>query len=293
MRARAELALIAVTLLWGATFVIVQNALHDASTLVFLALRFSLAATALAILFRSHLFSQPELRPVTLAGGAFAGACLFGGYVFQTFGLRFTTPSKSAFVTGLTTVVVPFLAVLVYQKAPHLSEVIGVVVATSGLAMLTLPAGVAAINRGDALTLGCTVAFAMHILVLGRWASMSSFPLLSVSQLGTTALLALSACAVVEVPRVEWTPRLWMAVVTTGLFATALAFTVQTWAQRHTTPTRTALIFALEPVSAAVTSYLVEGELLRGRALAGAILILAGVLVVELKPFGAREHPSG
>ncbi len=292
MRARAELALIAVTLLWGATFVIVKNALDQASTLIFLAMRFTLAASALAILFRGRLLLQPELRGTTLTGGALAGVCLFGGYFFQTFGLRFTTPSKSAFITGLTTAVVPFFAALVYQKAPHVSEVLGVAVATAGLVMLTLPEGAFAIGFGDAVTVGCTAAFAMHILVLGRWAERSSFALLSVSQLGVTALLALMTCGWAEPARLEWSMGLVGAVAATGLLATALAFTVQAWAQRHTTPTRTALIFALEPVSAAVTSYVVEGELLRGRMLAGAILILGGVLLVEMKPIGAREHPS-
>ncbi len=293
MRARAEAALIAVTLLWGATFVVVQNALQDASTLVFLALRFGLASIALAFCFGRGLAGQPQLRRPTLAAGSIAGVCLFAGYFTQTLGLQFTTASKSAFVTGLSTVLVPFLAVLVYQRAPHVSEILGVVVAATGLAMLTLPSGTVSINRGDVLTLGCAFAFAMHILLLGRWAPALPLPLLSVSQLGVTALLALAACFWAEAPRLHWTPRLAVAVAVTGLLATALAFAVQTWAQRHTTPTRTALIFALEPVSAAITSYVAEGAVLRGRSLAGAALILAGVLVVELKPFGSREHPSG
>lgn len=292
LKRKSELALIGVTLLWGATFVLVKNVLDHASTLVFLAMRFSLAAVALALLFRGRLLEAPELRKTSLTGGAIAGGCLFSAYFFQTFGLRYTTPSKSAFLTGLTTVLVPFLSSIVYQKTPHLSEVIGAGVATAGLAMLTLHAGEFRIGFGDAVTLGCTVTFAMHILVLGRWAAKSSFALLSVAQIAVTALLALLTCGWAEPPVLRWTVGLAAAVVITGLFATALAFTVQAWAQRHTTPTTVALIFALEPVSAAVTSYLVEGEVLWGRALAGAALILAGVLCVELKPVGAREHPS-
>ncbi|MDX1979931.1 MAG: DMT family transporter [Bryobacteraceae bacterium] len=288
---QGELALIGVTLVWGATFVIVKNALDQVSTLLFLAMRFSLAALVLALLFRGRLRAARDLRGTTLAGGALAGGCLFFAYFFQTYGLRFTTPSKSAFITGLTTALVPFLSALVYKRAPHLAEGVGVGIATVGLAMLTLPPGRFTMSAGDALTLCCTVTFAFHILILGRWAPRSSFELLSVSQIGMTALLALAVCGWAEPMYLEWSPRVGVAVLVTGLLATALAFTVQAWAQRYTTPVRAALIFALEPVSAAITSYGVEGELLRGRALAGAAMIMAGVLLVELKPGAWRKHP--
>lgn len=292
MRAKAELALIVVTLLWGATFVIVKNALDQVSTLLFLALRFSLAAAVLGLIFHRHLALEPHLRRTTLTGGTLAGVCLFVSYFFQTLGLRFTTPSKSAFLTGLSAAVVPFLGAIVYQRAPHLSEVIGVSAATVGLALLALPAGGFEIGFGDALTVGCAVTFAMHILVLGHWAERSQLALLSVCQIGVTALLALMTFPLAERPQVAWTASVAGAVVLTGVFATALAFTVQAWAQRHTSATRAALIFALEPVAAAITSYLWEGEILTGRGLAGAALILGGVLLVELKPIGRREHPS-
>lgn len=291
-RARAELALIGVTAIWGSTFVVVKNALDDVSTLLFLAMRFTLATAVLFILFRSQLTVNPGRMRYTLTGGCLAGLCLVSAYWFQTFGLRFTTPSKSAFVTGLISVVVPILGSIVYRKAPQTTEVFGVAVATFGLALLTLPPGRLALGRGDALTLGCTILFAAHILVLGRWSAKSAFALLSVTQIGVTALVAWLLCGWAERPFVRWTPALVFAILVTALLATALAFTVQAWAQRHTTPTRAALIFALEPVSAAITSYFVAGETLTRRALTGAALILAGILLVELKPFGKRRHPS-
>lgn len=291
-RAKAELALVAVTLVWGVTFVLVKNALDQVSTLLFLALRFGLAAVALTLLFRNQLSAGPELRRSSLTGGVLAGLCLFAAYFFQTMGLRFTTPSKSAFLTGLSAALVPFFGAIVYQKAPHVSEVIGVTAATAGLALLALPPGALQIGLGDALTIGCAVTFAMHILVLGYWTEKSHLALLSVSQIGVTALLALLTFPWAEQAVLKWTTAVAGAVVVTGVFATAVAFTVQAWAQRHTTPTRAALIFALEPVAAAVTSYVWEGELLKGRGLAGAAMILGGVLLVELKPIGGREHPS-
>jgi drug/metabolite transporter (DMT)-like permease len=288
---QGELALIGVTLVWGATFVVVKNALDHVSTLLFLALRFSLAAVALALLFRGRLDVTGPMRITSLTGGGLAGVCLFTAYFFQTYGLRFTSPSKSAFITGLTTALVPFLSAFVYKKAPHVSEALGVAIATAGLALLTLPPGRFSMSAGDGLTLCCTLMFAFHILVLGSWAPRSSFELLSVSQIAVTALLALAVCGWTETPRIVWSKGVVFAILMTGLLATALAFTVQAWAQRYTTPTRAALIFALEPVAAAFTSYLVEGEWLRGRALAGAAAILAGVLMVELKPIGLRRHP--
>jgi drug/metabolite transporter (DMT)-like permease len=292
-RGKAEAALICIALIWGGTFVLVKSALDDVSTLVFLALRFTLATAALAVVFRGRLRASPEQCRVTLRAGLLAGCCLFAGYFFQTLGLRYTTPSKSAFITGLSVALVPLLAALVHKKAPLASEVVGVVGATAGLGLLTLPPGRFSIGYGDSLTMGCAVAFAFHILVLGRCSSRSSIELLSVSQIAVTALLSLAVCGWAETPSVSWSGKVLGTVLITGLLATALAFTVQAWAQSHTTATRTALIFAIEPVSAALTSYIVMGEVLTGRNLAGAVLILGGVLLVELKPSARQPHPHG
>lgn len=288
---RAELALIGVTLIWGWTFVVVKQALVDASTLVFIALRFLLAAAVLWLLLARAFPASGPVRRLSLRVGLLAGACLFAGYFFQTLGLRYTTASKSAFITGLTTVLVPFLAAALYRKPPQMSEWMGVALAFAGLALLTLPPGRLALSFGDALTLCCAFAFAFHILVLDRWAARCSIPLLSVAQISLTGLLSLALCGWVETPVFSWSPFLAFAVVLTGVLATALALTVQTWAQQHTSPARTALIFALEPVAAAAAAALLAGEHLGRRALAGAALILAGVLFVELKPLRLRRHP--
>ncbi len=203
-----------------------------------------------------------------MLAGSLSGVFLFAGYLLQTLGLRFTTAPKSAFLTGLTSVVVPLLASLVYHSRPRVSEVVGVVVATIGLALMTLERDIGAIGRGDVLTLLCAVAFAAHIVTVGHFSGTMSFELLSVTQVGAAAVLI------------------------TGLFATAFAFTIQAWALRYTTSSRAALIYMLEPVFAWVTSYVLMGEGLSGRAAAGATLIFSGVLVVEMKPWIAGPHPS-
>jgi drug/metabolite transporter (DMT)-like permease len=291
MRWRAEAALVLNTVIWGATFVLVKEALADVSTLLFLALRFSLAAVALLILFRRQ-WSPPRNVRRALVGGAAAGGCLFFGYLTQTLGLRLTTAPKSAFITGLTTAMVPLLAWFVYRNRPRLAEVAGVLTATVGMGLLTLEGASWSISRGDLLTLLCAVGFAAHILTVGHFSRSAGFELLAVSQIATAALLSLSLCWWVEPVYIRWRPAVWWAILITGLLATALAFTIQAWAQRHTTSTRTGLIFALEPVFAWITSFLLTGETLSRRGAGGAVLILAGVLLVEMKPFTRRQHLS-
>lgn len=294
---RAEAALIANTVIWGATFVVVKQALRDVSPVLFLALRFTLATAALMVLFRGF-WRHPRNPRGSLGGGAVAGVFLFSGYAFQTIGLQYTTAPKSAFLTGLTAVITPLLAALVYRNMPRLREIGGVLVATGGMALMTLPGGAApgqaiSMNRGDLLTICCAVCYAAHILALSRYSPTASFELLSTAQIGVSALLAWSLFHWMETPHIRWTAGVWVAIVITGLFATAVAFTFQAWAQRYTTSTRTALIFMLEPVFAWITSYLLAGETLSRRAAAGAGLILAGILLVELKPFSGRGHPFG
>jgi len=290
----AEAALVVNTVVWGATFVLVKAALRDISPLLFLALRFSLATLALLALFRgAGLPSGLGSRAwKAVAGGALTGAFLFSGYLFQTLGLRLTTAPKSAFITGLSAVMVPLLAALVYQNRPQVSEVVGILVATAGLGLMTLESALGSISRGDLLTFFCAIGFAAHIVVLGHFSERMSFELLSVTQVGTAAVLALSLFWWVETPHVQWRPAVTYAILITGLLATALAFTIQAWAQQYTTSTRTALIYTLEPVFAWLTSYCLVGEGLSGRAAAGAALILSGVLLVEMKPLKARLHPS-
>jgi drug/metabolite transporter (DMT)-like permease len=286
----AELALLGNVVVWGATFVLVKNALDDISPVLFLALRFSLATVALAIAFRRPLRRHWHWKQAL--AGAFAGAFLYAGYLFQTVGLRLTSAPKSAFLTGLASILVPFLGALVYRIKPQSSEVIGVLVATAGLWLMTLPGAIGTIARGDLLTLVCAFGFAAHIVALSHYSDEMRFEVLSVAQLGAAAVLALACFWWAETPRVEWRPAVVWTVLISGLLSTAAAFTVLAWAMQYTTATRAALIFLLEPVVAWITSYLLVGESLTPRAASGAALILLGILLVELKPLRQRQHPS-
>jgi drug/metabolite transporter (DMT)-like permease len=288
-RTAAELALAGNTIVWGATFVLVKAALQDVTPILFVALRFGLAAAVLLLTFGAR--ARRQLTPRSLAVGALAGTFLFAGYFFQTLGLRLTTAPKSAFITGLASVMVPLLASLVYRIRPQMSEWMGVALATAGLALMTLEGNLGAIGRGDLLTFFCALAFACHVLTLGRFSATVGFELLAIMQVFTAAIWASLLFRAMEQPHVEWRPAVVYAILITGVLCTALAFSVQAWAQQHTTSTRTALLYMLEPVVAWITSYFLAGEGLTGRGAAGATLILGGVLMVELKPWSGRSHP--
>jgi drug/metabolite transporter (DMT)-like permease len=210
----------------------------------------------------------------------------------QTLGLRLTSAPKSAFITGLSPVMVPLLAALVYGSRPRISEVAGLLVATSGLVLMTFEGVTAAVNPGDLLTFLCAIGFAAHIVALGHFAERMSFEILSVMQVGMAAAMSLAMFWWAESPHVRWRPATIGAILITGLLATALAFTIQAWAQRYASPTRTGLIYMLEPVFAWITSFMLAGEGLSRRAAAGAVLILGGVVLVEVKPSNPRRHPS-
>ena len=274
---RAELALAGVTVIWGSTFVVVKSALTDVSTVIFLALRFSLAALALTLIYAK------SVRRAGVRAGVLAGTLLFMAYFFQTKGLEYTTPSKSAFLTGLSIPMVPLASSLVYRVRPRLFEVAGVLIASAGMALMTLPAGGFAIGKGDFLSFLCAVTFALHIVVVSHYSPLVGFESVAVLQVATAAVLGAASFGFLEPVRFHASWGVAAAVLITGLLATALAFTTMAWAQRYTTATRSALIFALEPVVAWFTSWVLLGERLGLRGKVGAVIILAGILLVELK----------
>lgn len=286
---RADLTLALIALIWGTTFVLIKNALADITPVSYLAIRFSLAAVLLALFFRRRLrlgFGRQEYWV-----GLRIGSILMLGYVLQTVGLQTTTPSKSAFLTGLYIVLVPFVNACVYRTRPRWPEVAGVLIAGLGMGLMSMQGENLSIAKGDLLTIGCAVAFAVHIVLLGHWAPIVGFESLSLLQIAAAAGVACFAAPLVEAPAIQWSPAVLAAIGIGGVLATALAFVLQTWAQQHTTPTRAALIFSLEPVFAWLVSWAFEGETLSLRAALGAALILGGILMVELKPAPAPAHP--
>jgi len=295
-RVRADIGLAICSLLWGVTFVVVRNALEHISVFLFLAVRFSLAALLMA------LFRPTGLRNVKrdeLYAGAALGLFMFGGYAFQTAGLQYTTPAKSGFVTGSSVVLVPLLLAIFWKRRLTTWIYLGTLAAVAGLFLLTVPAeGLSRLNHGDLLTLGAAGLYAVHIILVGDYTRRHSVAALSVLQVAACAVLAWMATA--SASATAWQParfdagwQLAAAILVCALFATAIAFSVQLWAQQYTSPSHAAIIFTLEPVFAVITSYLVIGERLNGRSMLGAVLVLAGILIAELLgPAAAPESPE-
>ena len=293
----AHILLIAVVLVWGCTFPLVKSALNDISPLLFNLLRMMLAALVLLAL------NSKELRGLTRAEIRLcvtAGLFLALGYSFQTSGLAHTTPSKSAFLTGLVVVLVPILSLLprvAPPTAPKPNTIVflGAVTAFIGLILLTSAPGTGAqilsgMHLGEWLTLACAVAFAAHLLTLAHAAPQLSARRLGTLQIAFAAIFMLFALPLGGLPQLHLTRIAILALAITALLATAAAFTIQSWAQQILPPTHTALILTLEPVFAALTSLLFFHERFGPRELLGATLILAGILLAELR--GSAPVPA-
>lgn len=268
--------LVAVTAVWGLTFVQVKDAVALYPLFAFLALRFGIASATLAVPARGRMASLGRRGWVA---GAALGLLLAAGYALQTAGLERTTVSSTGFITGLYVVFTPLLALLLFGTRIGAAAWLGVALATVGLALLS---GVDTGRLlGDALVLAASAVYSLQIVLLERYAPRYDAVALTQAEMlaafaGFTAVAL--ALGQLEVPH-GWT--VWGALVVTGVFASALAFLVQTWAQRRVSAARTALAFAMEPVFAALFGFWLAGDRLGAAAWAGAALIMAGIVVSE------------
>ena len=289
---RAHLLLLGVVAVWGSTFVLVKDALSDISPLLFNLIRMALATLCLAVVYRKHL---RKLTREAFVGGAIAGFFLAVGYQFQTAGLALTSPSKSAFLTGLTVIIVPLLSVVPALRVPGSlrpgwNAYVGALVALVGITLMTapglfsrnMPVNGAGINLGDVLTLGCALAFAFHLISLAHLARRVPFEQLALLQIGFCTVVMAVSSPLLEHPRIHLSARLVVALLVAAVLATAAAFTIQSWAQQHLAATHTALILSAEPLFAWITSLLFLHQGLNGRQSLGALLILAGIGLTEL-----------
>ena len=284
----ADLALTLIMAVWGSSFAIVRSLLGAAETsaLLLVAVRMMAASALLAGFMAVGPGRRAQLRAVRgelLRDGMFAGGLLGIGFLLQTEGLQRTTASRSGFLTGTLVVMVPLIEFGLFRKRPTLAALIGVLLAFTGMTALSAPWSDAsqATALGDALTLACAVVFAGQIVALGRAAPKHPVLPLVLVQLATTGALAALAGPFVEAQHFSAAPRLWAAILYLAVFATLLAFGIQTWAQKILPPVRVALISALEPVFAALWAALLIGERLTLHEMAGGALIVVGVAVGE------------
>lgn len=293
-RLRADLALVLCALIWGATFVVIKVALEDVSVIVYIAVRFGLAALIMAAIYWRAVRAL-SLREVW--AGAQIGIFMFAGYMFQITGLRWTTPSKAGFITGMYVVFVPFVLAIVMRRRISVWIWAGALSAFAGLYFLSVPPeGLGGLNRGDPIVFGCAVMFAFHMIFISRNVRKFSVASMSLLQVATTAVLAtallpIAAAAGWEHPKLVWTRYLIFAILGTAIGATVICFSLQTWAQKHTSASRAAILLTLEPVFAALTSVALRAERIGARTLVGAALIFAGILLAEW--MGASESQPG
>jgi drug/metabolite transporter (DMT)-like permease len=275
-----SLALVGVAAVWGTTFVMVRDAVASYPVYSFLGLRFGVATVAFLVLFPSTL---QRLNPRVIKAGIVAGGFLTAGYVFQTLGLSpgMTSPGRAAFITGMFVVITPFMQAVILRRMPKWTAWVGVAAAVAGLWLLSGGGGSGGWNMGDTLVLICAVAYSGHMIVLGSIGRGHDARPLALVQIATVAVVC-GGMGLSERPPAPTSPSLLLALAVTGILASAVAFAVQTYAQKHLSPTRTALILICEPAFGGLFAWFAVGERLGPAGIAGAVLILVGMGVSEV-----------
>lgn len=277
-RWQADLVLVGIALIWGATFVMVKNALANVGPATFIAWRFVVATLVLLVLFARRMRG---LQRVEIGVGIMLGVWLGLGYVLQTTGLQTTTTGKTGFITGMNVVIVPILSAIFFRKLPGWKTMLGILVAVAGMGFLSLDANLR-LQPGDLWVLGGAVAYALHILSVSEFAASHDPVRVAIIQLAAGAVLTAGAAFIFEEPSLSLPISTWGAILFTGVVATALVFSTQIAVQRYTTSTHAALILSLESPFAALFGWLLAGEVLGSRELLGCALIMAGIVTAEL-----------
>ena len=276
---QAEIYLLIIVIIWGSTFALIKGVIDTIPPYTYLAYRFLLAALILVVIFWKRL---KKLNIMILKKGSLIGVFLFLGYTLQTVGLKYTTATKAGFITGFSVVLVPIISFLLLKEKVSRDSVIGVALATLGLWFLNYNSSFS-FNLGDFLVLLCAFSFAMHIISVGLFSKKLDYVLLAITQITVVFVLSLFMALIFERPAIHlsYSSDIWWSIVITGIFATALAFYMQNRFQRHSTATKTAIIFSGEPLFAAIFAYILIGEKVGLIAWAGGLLIIFGMIVSQ------------
>ena len=276
----SALALVSITVIWGWTFVLVKQGMTETGPLFFLAARFGVAFLVLAIPLHKSL---RRIDHLSLIRGSAVGIALFLGYLFQTWGLVYTTATKSGLLTGLSVVIVPIVASLLLRKRLHPTVWLGALFAAVGLFLLVAGKGqLGAMNRGDALTLACAVSFALHIILVDRFVRYSDYRQLLLVQVGVVSLLSLIGAVTVERSIPVLSSSLIEGLLVTGVLATAVALYVLNRFQSRSTASYTAIILTMEAVFAGLFGFLLLGETLGAWQWVGSAMILMGMAIPSI-----------
>jgi len=288
-RRRAEFLLFLITFVWGSTFVITKVLLEQNSPLWYTALRFSLAALLMFAIFNRKLFRYSRR---TIWRGSVLGFFLLTGFLAQTIGIQYTTASKSAFFTGFLTIFTPIVQYLFFRwknlipRPITLGNIIGIILTTFGLYMLTSPEG-SAFTRGDFLSIVCAVLFACYIVYLDYVSDEQQTYQLTFIQFIFCAVGAAFGGVLFEHLQIVWSSGFIIALAYLTIFATVITMLIQMQFQKDTTPTRAAIIFAMEPVIAGILAYIIRNENIGTLGIIGGLVIILGLLTSELSELSA------
>ncbi|MGI5912449.1 MAG: DMT family transporter [Syntrophomonadaceae bacterium] len=284
-RTEAELSMLLVAILWGSTFVIVKNSLEEIGPFLFLGIRFILAFLFLAILSWRQLKNTTKS---TLYSGSLLGIFLGIGYAFQTVGLKYTTSSNTGFITGLSVVLVPIIYLAINRLKPGFNTVFTVLLAFTGLFLLSFKNWQTSLSYGDMLVLVSAFGFAFHVIFVDLLSYNHNAMVITSIQILFVGLLCLLLGVIFEPWPEHFSISLIASLVITSIFATSLAFLLQNSMQKYSTPTRFAVILTTEPVFAALTGYLWANETFTERTVVGALLILVAMLSSIISRKGSR-----
>ncbi len=272
-------ALFSTSLLWGTSFVILKNTLESVGPLWILAIRFTMAALLLGLFAGKRLL---RLSKQQKRGGALMGLCLAAAYILQTYGLRYTTPGKNAFLTAVYCVMVPFLAWGIYRRKPKLQHVLAAFLCLAGIGFVSLQGGESGFNKGDALTLSCGLFYALQIIVVEEYGGGQGDALsLSVLQFAVAAIVCWLGALPLEAPPVSVPADAWFSIAYMGLVCTGLCFFLEAWGMQYTPSSTAAVIMTLESLFGTLTSVLFYHERVTAKLLLGFALIFVSVLMAE------------
>ncbi|MEW4428910.1 DMT family transporter [Paenibacillus pabuli] len=281
---RADLQMLLATVIWGSSYLFMKSGLESMQELNLVAFRFSIAFIAAAVIFHRRLFRM-DLK--TLGAGTIMGTALFAAFVLITYGVQRTTTSQAGFLISLAVIFVPILSTILHRRMPDTRLMISIIVAVAGLGLLTLQHELS-LHTGDILCILAALTYAIYIMIAGRYIPKHDPLTLGTIQLGVAALWGIGATFLFETPRLPDSPESWVAILGLGVLCSGIGYILQTLAQRHASPTRTSLIFSLEPLFAAAFAFSFQGETLTPQGYTGAALMLLGVLITEIKTMDVR-----
>ena len=280
-----HLALWGTAFIWGTSFVILKEALDSIGTMWVLALRFIIAAALLLLAAGKRL---KTLGRDGLRGGMLLGVCLAAAYIFQTYGLKYTTPGKNAFLTSTYCVLVPFMGWGFYKRRPNAANIIAAFMCVFGIGLVSL-SGTSPFNIGDALTLVCGIFYALQIILTERFIGDCDALSLTGVEFGTAAVICLAGALIFESAPVGLSLELWGSIAYMGVMCTALCFFLQTWGMRYTPSSTAAVIMTFESVFAIIISVIFYDEPVTVRLICGFTLIIASVIISEMAPLKFKK----